>query len=64
MGLNTPENYLKGELLGITKEKVESAVKKTLLQNFKEFIGPRILDFEKDPENMLIDFKFNHVKKT
>jgi len=63
IGVDTPENYLKGELLGITKEKVERAVKENLLRNFREYLGPRVLDFSRDPENILIDFKFNHLKK-
>lgn len=64
IGVDTPQNYLKGELTGITKEKVEKAVKKDLIRNYKEYLGTRRSDYsDTDLKDSLIDFEFNHVKK-
>ncbi len=65
VGIDTPQNYLKGELPGITKEKIEKAVKSDLVRNFKEFIGNRLPSYYEnlDLKDSLIDFEFNHVKK-
>ncbi len=65
VGIDTPQNYLKGELPGITKEKIEKGVKSDLVRNFKEFIGNRLPSYNDnlDLKNSPIDFEFNHVKK-
>jgi hypothetical protein len=65
VGIDTPQNYLKGELPGITKEKIEKSVKSDLVRNFKEFIGNRLPSYYEnlDLKDSLIDFEFNHVKK-
>jgi hypothetical protein len=64
MGVDTPQNYLKGELTGITKEKVEKAVKRDLIRNYKEYLGTRQSNYSgTDLKDSLIDFEFNHVKK-
>lgn len=57
--IDTPENYLKGEIPNLTPEKVEKAVEQKLRQNFREYLGPRFGNVEDE----LITFKFNHLKK-
>ena len=55
----TPENYLKGELPNITKEKIENDLKRKLRGDFWKYLGPR---FEK-MEDQNVEFRFNHLKK-
>lgn len=55
----TPENYLKGELPNITKEKVENDLTRRLRRDFWNYLGPR---FEK-MEDQNVEFRFNHLKK-
>ena len=62
-GLDTPENYLKGELEGITKERVEKTLRRKLNGQFREFIGPRYRYNDPLPESSVIDYNFNHLKK-
>jgi hypothetical protein len=62
-GLDTPENYLKGELEGITKERVEKTLRRKLNGEFREFIGPRYRYNDPLPESSVIDYNFNHLKK-
>ncbi len=61
-GVKTPENYLKGELEGVTKERVEKSITKKLKGDFREFIGPRYRYHEPLPEKSVIEFKFNHLR--
>lgn len=62
-GLDTPENYLKGELEGITKERVEKTLRRKLNGEFREFIGPRYRYNDPLPQSSVIDYNFNHLKK-
>lgn len=62
-GEKTPENYLKGELEGISKERVEKSLSKKLKGDFREFIGPRYRYNEPLPDKSVIEFKFNHLRK-
>ena len=62
-GIETPENYLKGELEGITPQKVERAVENKLKQDLRPYIGPRYQYYEPLPDNSNIKFRFNHLKK-
>ena len=60
----TPENYLKGEMPGVTKEKVENDIKRRLYNDFDQFVGIknyRMLNDKMD-EN-LVEFRFNHLKE-
>jgi hypothetical protein len=57
--VSTPENYLKGELPNITKEKVENELTRRLRGDFRNYLGPR---FDK-MENQNVEFRFNHLKK-
>lgn len=54
--IKTPENYLKGEIPNVTKEKVENRIKREITSNFQEYIG------SSDVESP-IKFKFTHSKK-
>jgi septum formation inhibitor MinC len=60
----TPENYLKGELTGITKQKVEQYIKNSVARDFREYLGRRPNSYWEDmnTSNLLIDFKFNHLR--
>jgi hypothetical protein len=62
-GIPTPENYLKGELEGVTKERVEKAIKRKLNQELRPYIGPRYRYHEELPKSALISYTFNHLKK-
>lgn len=55
----TPENYLKGELPNVDKEKVENELKNRLKTDFRQYLGPR---FDK-MEDQNVEFRFNHLKK-
>ena len=62
-GVDTPENYLKGQLPGYTKTKVEDSIRKNLKQKFKSYIGKRPSDYSKDSDEPLLHFKFNHLRE-
>jgi hypothetical protein len=59
----TPQNYLKGELTGITKEHIENAVENKLKYQFKEFVGKRFGYSNKLRDIHDIKFFFNHLKE-
>lgn len=60
----TPENYLKGEIPNITKEKVEESIRRKLLSDLKGFLGTRYHWWRAEiPKNSLLTFEFNHLKK-
>jgi hypothetical protein len=61
--------YLRGEVEGVTKEKVEKMVKNYILLNFKDYVGkfPNYTssggyDIESTPERHAIKFNFIHSK--
>ena len=61
--------YLRGEVEGVTKEKVEKMVKNYILLNFKDYVGkfPNYTssggyDIETTPEKHAIKFNFIHTK--
>jgi len=60
--------YLKGELEGITKEKIEDMIKTHITRNFKDYVGKYpnykndTYDFESTPEKHAIKFNFIHTK--
>lgn len=62
-GVETPENYLKGELYGITPKKVEDAIEYKLREDLRAYIGPRYTYKEPLPDSSNIRFRFNHLKK-
>jgi hypothetical protein len=55
--LPTPENYLKGEIPNVNKEKVEQRIESELYNNFREYFGSS--DIESP-----IKFEFTHSKKS
>lgn len=62
----TPENYLKGEIPGVDKTKVEQHIKSNILRDFREYLGRRPKSYwgeDLDFSKQLIDFKFNHLKE-
>ena len=61
--LNTPENYLKGELPGIDKEYVEDKLSQNLKGKFRDFVGPRIRYHGPLKDIHKIKFNFNHLRK-
>lgn len=61
--LITPENYLKGEFEGVTKEKVEKSLDRKLKGEFRQFVGPRYRYNDPLPNTSVIEFNFNHLRK-
>jgi hypothetical protein len=59
----TPENYLKGELPGVTKDKVEKTLMRKLNHDMRPYIGPRYTYNDPLPQSSVIEYKFNHLKK-
>lgn len=60
----TSENYLKGEIPNVTREKVEESIRRKLLSDLRGFIGPRFHWYRADiPKDSLITLEFNHLKK-
>lgn len=60
--------YLRNEIPGVTKEKVEMSIKNHIIRNFKDFVGkfPKYnddtYDLESTPEKHAIKFNFIHSK--
>lgn len=61
-GVETPDNYLKGEINGVTKESVENTIISDLGHKFKEFIGQRMKWKDGTPKTDNVEFKFNHLR--
>ena len=60
----TPENYTKGEITGITKEKVETDLKRRLIRDFMQYMGTRMKNWsEVDLSDKNIEFVFNHLRE-
>ena len=61
--------YLRGEVPGVTKERVENVIKNRITHNFKDYIGKVPLyhndtyNFEITPEKHKIKFNFIHTKE-
>ena len=62
-GVQTPENYLKGELPGINQKFVEDKIKSKMRSELVDYIGTRFRWLPEDPINSKVEFKFNHLKK-
>mgnify|MGYP001175418788 CR=1 FL=1 len=60
--------YLRGEIEGVTKEKVEDMIKNYIIFNFKDYVGKfpnyknSTYDLESTPEKHAIKFNFIHSK--
>lgn len=61
--VDTPQNYLRGELPGITKDFVEKRVEDKLKQKLKEFVGKRFQYYKPLRNVHDLKFVFNHLKE-
>jgi len=59
----TPQNYLKGEMQGMTKENAEEKVKVKIMGLLRDYMATRFRYNGEDPPIQNIFFKFNHLKK-
>ena len=62
-GVDTPENYLKGELPNVTTKTVENQIILKMRGELKDYIGTRFRYTDEIPTGTKIEFKFNHLKK-
>lgn len=61
--IDTPENYLKGELGGITKDYVENYLSSNLSHKFRDYMGKHFYWREVPSDRHKVVFNFNHLKK-
>lgn len=61
--VDTPQNYLKGEIPNLTPDKVESAIKIKMRGELIEYIGKRFKWVDDDLKDSKVEFKFNHLKQ-
>jgi hypothetical protein len=61
--VDTPQNYLKGEIPDLTPAKVEDAIRIKMRGELKDYIGKRFRWVADDPKGAKIEFKFNHLKQ-
>jgi hypothetical protein len=62
-GVETSDNYTKGEIDGVTKESVENTIVSELGNKFREFVGKRMkFDSEGVAKIDNVEFKFNHLR--
>jgi hypothetical protein len=62
-GVETSDNYLRGELNDVTKESVENTIVSELGNKFREFVGKRMkYDSEGVAKIDNVEFKFNHLR--
>ena len=59
----TPQNYLKGEMPGMTKEIAEEKAKVKIMELLRDYMATRFRHNGEDPPIQNIFFKFNHLKK-
>jgi hypothetical protein len=59
----TSQNYLKGEMRGMTKEKAEEKAKVKIMGILRDYMATRFRYNGEDPPIQNIFFKFNHLKK-
>jgi len=59
----TPQNYLKGEMKGMTKEFAEEKAKIKIMGILRDYMATRFRYNGEDPPVQNIFFKFNHLKK-
>lgn len=60
---HTSQNYLKGEMKGMTKEIAEEKVKVKIMSLLKDYMATRFRQNGEDPPIQNIFFKYNHLKK-
>jgi hypothetical protein len=61
--VDTPQNYLRGEIPNLNPTKVEDAIKIKMRGELTDYIGKRFRWTPQDPKGAKIEFKFNHLKK-
>lgn len=63
--VDTPQNYLRGEIPNLTPDKVERGIKLKMFEPLKDYIGKRFSwDWVSgDRKGAKIEFRFNHLKK-
>ena len=61
--VDTPQNYLKGEIPNLNQTKVEDAIKIKMRGELKDYIGKRFRWNPEDPKGAKIEFRFNHLKQ-
>lgn len=61
--VDTPQNYLKGEIPNLNPTKVEDAIKIKMRGELKDYIGKRFRWVPQDPKGSKIEFRFNHLKQ-
>ena len=61
--VDTPQNYLKGEIPNLTPTKVEDAIKIKMREELRDYIGKRFRWVSEDPKGAKIEFRFNHLKQ-
>ena len=61
--VQTPQNYLKGEMQGMNKERAEERVKVKIMGILRDYMATRFRYNGEDPPIQNIFFKFNHLKK-
>lgn len=59
----TSQNYLKGEMQGMTKEKAEERAKVKIMDILRDYMATRFRYNGEDPPIQNIFFKYNHLKK-
>jgi len=59
----TTQNYLKGEMTGMSQKRAEDRVKMKVRPILRDYMGTRVSNTEKDPINTNVEFKFNHLKQ-
>lgn len=61
--VDTPQNYLKGEIPNLNQSKVEDAIKIKMRGELKDYIGKRFRWIPENPKGAKIEFRFNHLKQ-
>ena len=61
--VDTPQNYLKGEIPNLTPAKVEDAIRIKMRGELRDYIGKRFRWVADDPKGAKIEFRFNHLKQ-
>jgi len=61
--MQTPQNYLNGEMQGMNKERAEERVKIKIRGLLRDYMASRFRYSREDPPVQNIFFKFNHLKK-
>jgi hypothetical protein len=61
--VDTPQNYLRGEIPNLNQTKVEDAIKIKMRGELTDYMGKRFRWTPEDPKGAKIEFRFNHLKK-